>query len=358
MGEHYRHLTYEDRIRISIRLKDKWSVAKIAQEVGVSRKTVYNEIKRAGYMHRKSDWTEEYRYDPDLAQKDYDWKQSAKGSKLKIDKDHELASFIEHMIMNEHYSPAAVLMLLKNMDFKTEIRSVNTIYSYIRLGVFLNLRESHLPHKGKKKKRRIIKRGKRQHGRSIEMRPSEIDTRKEFGHWEMDCVVGKLKNKKVMLVLTERKTRYEIVEVLKRKTVKEVQKALNRIEKRYGGDFYKLFKTITADNGSEFAAQEALEKALRRKNNRTVVYYCHPYCSSERGSNENQNKMIRRHFPKGSDFDVILTTKKAKAVEKWLNDYPREMFSGRSASQFFYEECVKLKLKRIVPNVRDAPAIG
>ena len=91
MGEHYRHLKYEDRVIISIRLKDKWPVAKIAQEIGVSRKTIYNEIKRAGYMHRNTDWTEEYRYDPDLAQKDYDWKQSAKGSKLKIDDDHELS---------------------------------------------------------------------------------------------------------------------------------------------------------------------------------------------------------------------------------------------------------------------------
>lgn len=356
MGDHYRHLKYEDRVVIAIRLKDKWPIAKIAQEIGVSRKTIYNEIKRAGYMHRNTDWTEEYRYDLDLAQKDYDWKQSAKGSKLKKDDDHALAEFIEDKIMNENYSPAAVLRLLEKENFKTEIRSVNTIYAYIRFGVFMNLRESHLPHKGKKKKRRVVKRGKRQHGRSIEMRPSEIDTRKEFGHWEMDCVIGKQRNKKILLVLTERKTRYDIVEVLKRKTVKEVQKALNRIEKRYGGDFYRLFKSITVDNGSEFATQEALEKVVRRKNNRTMVYYCHPYTSCERGSNENQNKMIRRCLPKGSDFDAILTTKKAKAIEKWLNDYPRELFRGESASNVFYEECRKLKLKKVIQYGRDAPA--
>lgn len=356
MGEHYRHLKYEDRVIISIRLKDKWPVAKIAQEIGVSRKTIYNEIKRAGYMHRNTDWTEEYRYDPDLAQKDYDWKQSAKGSKLKIDDDHELAAFIEDKIMNEDCSPKAVIRMLKNENFKTEIRSVNTIYAYIRQGVFLNLREKHLPYKGKKKKKRIVKVGKRQHGRSIELRPEHINTREDFGHWEMDCVIGKQGNKKTLLVLTERKTRYEIVEVLKRKTIKEVRKALNRLEKRYGGDFYKLFKTITVDNGAEFASQEALEKAVRRKNNRTVVYYCHPYTSCERGSNENQNKMIRRRFPKGSDFDTILTTKKAKAVEKWLNDYPRDLFDGDSASNMFYKECNKLNLKRVLQYGRDAPA--
>ena len=66
--------------------------------------------------------------------------------------------------------------------------------------------------------------------------------------------------------------------------------------------------------------------------------------------------MIRRRFPKGSDFDTILTTKKAKAVEKWLNDYPRDLFDGDSASNMFYKECNKLNLKRVLQYGRDAPA--
>ena len=123
-----------------------------------------------------------------------------------------------------------------------------------------------------------------------------MDDRNDFGNWEMDCVVGKQRSKKCMLVFTERKTRYEIIEVLKFHTVEEVVKALNRLEKRYGSRFYTIFQTITVDNGAEFADFEKMEKALYRKGNRTRIYYCHPYVPSERGSNENGNKLILQGY--------------------------------------------------------------
>ena len=114
----------------------------------------------------------------------------------------------------------------------------------------------------------------------------------------MDCVIGKLNNRKTILVLTERKTRYTILEVLKEHTASEVVKALNRIEKRYGSSFYRIFKTITVDNGSEFADYIGMEKSLYRIGNRTKVYYCHPEAPHERGSNEVGNRLIRRFYPK------------------------------------------------------------
>lgn len=106
---------------------------------------------------------------------------------------------------------------------------------------------------------------------------------------------------------------------------------------------FKVFKTITVDNGVEFSNYEGMEKALYRVGKRTEVYYCHPYSSSERGSNENQNKLIRRHYPKGSDFDKVLDKKKIKQVENWINEYPRLIFEGRSSKQLFDEECEKLE---------------
>lgn len=344
MGKKYRHLNFEDRMFISIRLKDKWSVADIAKELGFTKKTIYNEIKRAKYIHRNSDWTEEERYNPQKAQEDYEWKQSSKGSKLKIGTDFKLALFIENMIVKHKYSPAAVLMYIKqnNLKFATEIKSVNTIYSYIKKNVFYTLTPEYLPRKGKRKKKRIVKQGKRQHGRSIDERPKEINARNEIGHWEMDCVCGKKNNKKTLLVLTERKTRFEIIEVLKTHTLKEVQNALNRIEHRCGEKFSSIFKTITVDNGSEFANQEMLEKSLFKKEKRTEIYYCHPYTSCERGSNENQNKLIRRHFPKGADFDKTITKKAVKQVEEWINSYPRKLFNGRSSKEYFFDE-IKIK---------------
>ena len=341
----YTHLSFKERCKIETRLKDGYRVADIAKELGRARSTIYYEISRAKYLHRNPDWTEEERYSPDMAQKDYEWKQSAKGAKLKIDHDFKLIKFIEHMIINKNYSPSAVLMFIQlhNCNFDTEIRSVNTIYAYIKKGVFLNLTMEHLPLRGKRKKKRVVRQWKKQHGRSIEERPKHIDTRKEYGHWEMDCVVGKQGNKKTLLVLTERKTRYEIIEVMKSHTLHEVTKALNRIERRFGADFYKLFRTITVDNGSEFANQSMLEKAFRRKNKRTEVYYCHPYCSSERGSNENNNRLIRRFFPKGTNFDSEVTVAKIKSVEFWINNYPRKLLNGSTAAILFESEYKRIK---------------
>ena len=89
-------------------------------------------------------------------------------------------------------------------------------------------------------------------GRQHRKRPEVVNTRETFGHWEMDTVVGlRGKSKKSLLVLTERKTRKEIIMELKRHTAAEVVKSLNKLERKWGKMFYKVFKTITVDNGSE-----------------------------------------------------------------------------------------------------------
>lgn len=173
-------------------------------------------------------------------------------------------------------------------------------------------------------------------GTSIEERPAEIDSRDEVGHWEMDCVVGKRGTKKTLLVLTERKTRKEIIIPMKDQTTGSVVAALDRLERKYGSLFSKVFQTITVDNGSEFADAAGIEKSCRRNGNRTKVYYCHPYSSYERGSNECLNKMIRRWFPKGTDFRKI-TKAAIQAVEDWMNNYPREILGFRTADAVFAE---------------------
>ena len=137
----------------------------------------------------------------------------------------------------------------------------------------------------------------------IEKRPVEIAERNTFGHWEMDSVVGaRGVSKKALLVLTERKTRKEIIFLLKDHTSAAVVKALDRLERKLGKKFREIFKSITVDNGSEFADWEGMERSRRSKKKRTKIYYCHPYSSWERGSNENQNKLVRRHIPKGRKF--------------------------------------------------------
>lgn len=154
----------------------------------------------------------------------------------------------------------------------------------------------------------------------------------------MDTVYSKKKGSKALLVLTERLTRKEIIERMPDRTAESTVKALDRIERRYGARFRKIFRTITVDNGGEFSDVERLERSAIRKGARTKFYYCHPYSSYERGSNECQNKMIRRKHPKGTDFGKV-TVEEVKKTEEWVNNYPREILGWRTAEMLF-QECV------------------
>ena len=108
------------------------------------------------------------------------------------------------------------------------------------------------------------------------------------------------------------------------KTAESVVKALDFLERKMGVvKFRKTFLSITVDNGSEFSDCAGIERSYRGKSKRTSVYYCHPYSSYERGSNENQNKLIRRHYPKGTSFEN-LTASDIAYLEKWINNYPEK----------------------------------
>lgn len=336
----FKHLSWNDRLRIESFLKCGKRVQEIADEIGVHRNTIYNELKRGRYIHRNSDWTEEERYSPDIAEAAYRENLAAKGPGLKIGKDHRLAAYIERRIVEDGYSPAAVLgeIKVKGIRFDTTICEA-TLYSYIKKGVFLTLEAAHLPRQGMKKRqyKKVKKAAARPSaGRSIEKRSPEIDDRAEIGHWEMDCVEGKKKTKKTLLVLTERKSRREIIRPMRDQTARSVVRVLDSLEREYGANFSKIFRTITVDNGSEFADCAGMEKSCRRKGNRTKIYYCHPYSSYERGSNENVNRMIRRWFPKGTDFRKV-TAKAIQKVEDWINNYPREILGFRTAEAVFQE---------------------
>ena len=346
MGKKFHHLTRDDRLKIEVLLKADHKPQEIADIIGVHVSTIYREKNRGKYEHTLTDLTTEIRYSPDIAEEKYRNNLAEKGPGLKIGNDIELANYIEDKIANDNYSPAAVLGEIKHkkIQFSTTI-CVTTLYSYIDKGLFLNLTNDALPVK-KDHKRRYKKvqkqRSRAPKGDSIEKRPEEVESRETFGHWEMDTVLGKQGiSKKSLLVLTERKTREELILKLKKHTTENVAKALNRLERKYGAMFYKIFKTITVDNGSEFQDYEGLEKALNRKGSRTKIYYCHPYRSCERGSNENQNRMIRRMIPKGTDLDKI-DNETIEKTEKWINAYPRRLFDYASADEMFQEEIAKL----------------
>lgn len=337
----YKHLTFNDRLKIEAWQKVGTSPRVMAEKLGVHISTIYRELKRGQYEHLNSDYTTEQRYSPDIAEEKNQANLRAKGAPLKIGSDHEYAQYIEYKIRVEKYSPRAVLGEIKRqgVEFSTSI-SAPTLYRYIEQGVFLTITNDNLPVKRNKSTRKYkkVRAARASKGESIEKRPAEIAERTTFGHWEMDCVEGKKGTKKTMLVLTERYTRYEIIRIMKDHTATSVVKALNGIERAYGADFYKIFQSITIDNGSEFSDYEGLERSCRRSGTRTKVYYCHPYSSYERSSNENQNKMIRRHYPKGVSFERV-TPADTRRLEKWINNYPRGIFDYFTSADL-YEACV------------------
>lgn len=345
-----RQLTKTDRIKLEALRKAGLRVTEIAKQLEVHRSTIYNELKRGQYEHLNSDYTTEMRYSPDIAQKKAEENLKARGTQLKIGNDIAFANYIEDKIINEDYSPAAVLGELKAQGREGEFSvtiCVTTLYSYIDKGIFLRVTNKNLP--VKKNEKRKYKKVRKQQARasagdSIEKRPEEVEKREEFGHWEMDSVIGQRgKSKNTLLVLTERKTRNEIIFKLPDHTDESVVAALDRLERKWGADMFKsVFKTITVDNGSEFADVKGLERSiLAEGEKRTHLYYCHPYSSWERGTNEVTNKMVRRKVPKGTNFDGR-TDEEIAEIEGWINNYPRRIHGYHTAAECFNEELAKL----------------
>ena len=346
MGKLFKHLSQNDRFKMDTMLNSGHKVVEVAEYLHVHRSTIYREIKRGENTHRNSDYTEETRYSSDLGQKNHDWNAQGKGRNIKIGNDRPLAEYIEGKIIEDKYSPEAALAAAaeSGIEFTTSI-SVRTLYRYIDKGIFLKLTNKDLPVKGKRKKhnKRVKVQKRASAGESIENRPDEVKDREIFGHWEMDTVKGKQGvTKSCMLVLTERKTRDEIIVKLPDQKAASVVEAIDRLERKWGDMFTKVFRSITVDNGVEFSDYEGLERSvLHEGEKRTFAFYCHPYSSWERGSNENNNRLIRRHIPKGEDFDEK-QDRDIEYIENWINNYPRGIFGFKTSAQLFEEEIRKL----------------
>ena len=323
-------------------------VKKIAEELGFTFQSIYRELKKGFYMHRNTDWTETKKYSAVKAQRLAEQRATAKGAPLKIGKDYKFAAFVEEMIL-AGYSPSAILDYIEdnNLEFSTKVCRV-TLYSYIDKGIFLHVSNKNLLIKGKrKKKHRTVKTVKQlpKVENSIEKRPKEANDRTAFGHWELDTVVGKKKKGETILAMTERKTRMELIFKAKDKSAASTVLMLNRLERQIGSKAFRtIFKSITCDNGSEFANTIGMEYSPYTHKKRTSVYYCHPYCSSERGSNENQNRFIRRFVPKGTVIKDV-NQEQINYIQNFINTYPRHILKGKNSLFLFKNELEKINIK-------------
>jgi IS30 family transposase len=257
-----------------------------------------------------------------------------------------MVEFISERMIVYRESPDIVAARMKEIDMPGRV-CTKTIYNYIDMGLIEGVTNETLWEKRKRSKK-TTKKTKRSFKRlaraeSIEKRPEHVEDREEFGHWEMDLVVGPQgASGTVLLTIVERKTRYLITRKLPDKTQGSVHKALRSIEQEFGPViFRKIFKTITVDNGSEFLDLDTLEKSSFSKKARTKIYYAHPYSSWERGSNENANRIIRRFIAKGHDI-ANFTKKRIKEIEQWINNYLRKILDYSSPSELFHNETLAL----------------
>ncbi len=336
-------LTLTKRRQLETLLKAGLHKKQIAKQLGVCLATIYNELKRGECVQRKRlyDVYGDFKgyktfstYSADMAEYKYRLNQSSHGAPLKIGNDFALVHEIERRVVDGKISPCAALGEIKRQgQFRTSI-SKTTLYRYIRSGYIftrISMRDVSLK---KHHQRATVKRPPR--GTSIEQRPAEIAERITFGHWEMDCVLGRKFSKDTLLTFTERLTRYEIIFKMPDHKAATIVRYVNKLEKRFGKNFRKVFKSITVDNGSEFSDFAALEKSIYG-GKRTSVFYCHPYSSCERGSNERMNREIRRLIPKGTDLTTI-SEETIQAVEDWVNHYPREIFGYATSVEKFEEQ--------------------
>lgn len=334
----FKHLSAYERGQIAALLEEGKSQRYIAKKLGRSPSTISREIRRGTTTQKRTDLSLYKQYFPETGQAVYEKNRMKCGAKYKLAKVEEFIKFAEDKILCEKWSPDAVVGFSKR-DPKwknTGIVCTKTLYNYIDKGlVKVKNIDLNLKLRLKPKKKRICQ-NKRIMGKSIDQRPNDVQLRKTFGHWEIDTIIGKKSGDSVILTLTERKTRYEILFVLDEKDSNVVNEKILELNNLYGKQVSKVFRTITADNGSEFCG---LSETLERLG--IEVYHTHPYSSWERGTNERHNGLIRRFIPKGKAIKDF-SEETIKRIQQWLNNFPRRILGYKTPEECFKEEIYKL----------------
>lgn len=162
---------------------------------------------------------------------------------------------------------------------------------------------------------------------SIEQRPAIVDGRERFGDWEADLVIG-AGQQQALVTLNERKSRYTLIDKVTRKTAQAVSDSLIALLT----PFSYWVHTLTTDNGKEFAQHERIARSIDAD-----FFFAHPYCSWERGANENMNGLIRQFFPKKMYFDKISERDIASAIDS-LNHRPRKCLGFKTPHDVFMQQ--------------------
>lgn len=323
----YTHLIRDDRIRLGALLRAGLSFRTCAGHLGVSPPTVSVEVEQNGGRNH---------YNPHRADK------KARVSRRRANQCHRKwnienrATKLAIKLLELGWSPDQIVGRSR-LESKTRLFSPATIYNNVNPDKTLCRL---LPrHHNKYRRRKDGNERKRQREeisakKSIEIRPMSVEARKTTGHWEGDTIVGKERTARI-LTHVERKTGYLLANLLYDVSAEKIR--IQTVE-AFSDIPEKRRKTITLDNGQEFADWELTERELTMQ-----IYFAHTYHSWERGTNENTNGLVRRYFPKGTYFSNIKIEQLNKAVER-INYRPRKRLGYRMP----YEKFWGVKLRTLI----------
>jgi transposase, IS30 family len=300
----YKQFTYKERVQIETLLGEKSSIREISRKLGRSPSSISREIKNNKGGPKKC------HYSADFAQQQSKFTRYITGRRNKK-KSPEILGYVEKSLKKD-WTPEQISNRIK-IDHPDWSISIETIYQHVAdQGL-----EDYLAMKRPIRRKRRIDRKRREmipNRTGIEFRGPEADNRDEAGHKEIDAIVSK-HNSVSLNVIVDRKLRMTQITKLanmKPKTTEEV--VISRL-REYPSSHCK---TLTYDNGIENKNHEAINEALKVKS-----FFCNPYSSWEKGTVENTNGLIRRYFPKKTDFSKV-TDDNIKFVEDRLNNRPRK----------------------------------
>lgn len=312
-----KHLTLQQRYALKAYLKCKKTRSQIAELMDVDRSTIYRELKRNSRKRGS--------YDPDFANELATERKERFCRHRKFNLN--IKKRIHHWITEEQWSPEQIVGHCRKSSIT--MVSYERIYQYIRTDKLAGGKlYKHMRHQLKHRRRPVS--GKYQiikNKVSIEERPEVINNKERFGDWEIDLIVGK-NNKGAMVTLVERTTAMVMIQKLQEgKNANGVADTVLEMLMPYKN----IVKSITADNGSEFARHELIAQKLDAK-----FYFAHPYSSWERGLSEYSNKLIRQYVPKQTNFDIF-DDQYITQVQYKINRRPRKNLDFDTPKDVFYK---------------------
>ena len=324
------HLSSLERDKITILQGEGYSIRKIASILGRSPSTISRELNRSQAVY-------------------YRWKYLGSQTHKKVKEDW-LRSHNKPKLNNKKIRTYVIKCLKIGISPELIAGRLRTKYGFkiyhetIYKFIYATHNELHLTQYLHRRKFGRISRDIRKHNKrtytgtgknipnrvDIDLRPIEANLRLEFGHFEADSIESKRvrgQQKSCLTVLTERQTRLTRIRKTASHTSQETVSSIVSIK----DTIHCPIISITYDNGKEFTQHEKINKMLNTKS-----YFCKPYCSWEKGTVENINGLIRRFFPKGTDFDTI-TTEEIQRVEDWINNRPMKVLGYKTPYEKYIE---------------------